>query len=168
MNADGAVTICNHLKSVEEDWSGGFGRNAAEDAAYIKRCPPPTMDLHLADYKVNGHTVTFDGTQALAFREAADGGLTAFCGMDSRQITVDGKSTVYADQTMPLVMWAHIPVQRRVPLYDKAQEGHYNLISALHKSLRGSDTDAALYRAKNGGRNQLAVVGEEQPVASTP
>ncbi len=36
-------------------------------------------------------------------------------------------------------------VQRRMPLYDKAQEGHFNLISALHKSLRGSDTDAALY-----------------------
>lgn len=36
-------------------------------------------------------------------------------------------------------------VQQRVPLYDKAQEAHYNLISALHKSLRGSDTDAALY-----------------------
>jgi putative ATPase len=36
-------------------------------------------------------------------------------------------------------------VQRRAPLYDKAQEGHYNLISALHKSLRGSDTDATLY-----------------------
>jgi len=36
-------------------------------------------------------------------------------------------------------------VQRRMPLYDKAQEGHYNLISALHKSLRGSDVDASLY-----------------------
>lgn len=36
-------------------------------------------------------------------------------------------------------------VQKRMPLYDKSQEGHYNLISALHKSLRGSDTDAALY-----------------------
>jgi putative ATPase len=36
-------------------------------------------------------------------------------------------------------------VQRRMPLYDKSQEAHYNLISALHKSLRGSDTDAALY-----------------------
>ena len=36
-------------------------------------------------------------------------------------------------------------VQKRAPIYDKAQEGHYNLISALHKSLRGSDTDAALY-----------------------
>ncbi|WP_339834542.1 replication-associated recombination protein A [uncultured Parvibaculum sp.] len=36
-------------------------------------------------------------------------------------------------------------VQRRAPLYDKGREGHYNLISALHKSIRGSDCDAALY-----------------------
>lgn len=36
-------------------------------------------------------------------------------------------------------------VQRRAPLYDKSADGHYNLISALHKSVRGSDPDAALY-----------------------
>jgi putative ATPase len=36
-------------------------------------------------------------------------------------------------------------VRQRVPLYDKAADGHYNLISALHKSVRGSDPDAALY-----------------------
>ena len=36
-------------------------------------------------------------------------------------------------------------LQRRAPIYDKAQEGHYNLISALHKTVRGSDPDAALY-----------------------
>jgi len=36
-------------------------------------------------------------------------------------------------------------VQRRAPIYDKSQDGHYNLISALHKSVRGSDADAALY-----------------------
>ncbi|MDB5477843.1 MAG: family ATPase, partial [Alphaproteobacteria bacterium] len=36
-------------------------------------------------------------------------------------------------------------VQQRAPLYDKNQEAHYNLISALHKSVRGSDVDAALY-----------------------
>jgi putative ATPase len=36
-------------------------------------------------------------------------------------------------------------IQRRAPIYDKAQEGHYNLISALHKSVRGSDPDASLY-----------------------
>jgi putative ATPase len=47
-------------------------------------------------------------------------------------------------------------VQRRRPLYDKAQESHYNLISALHKSLRGSDCDAALYwyaRMLSGGED---------------
>ncbi len=51
-------------------------------------------------------------------------------------------------------------VQKRAPLYDKAQEGHYNLISALHKSLRGSDTDAALYwlaRMLAGGEDPLYV-----------
>ncbi len=36
-------------------------------------------------------------------------------------------------------------VQRRAPIYDKSQDGHYNLISALHKSVRGSDPQAALY-----------------------
>ncbi len=36
-------------------------------------------------------------------------------------------------------------VQRRAPIYDKSEDGHYNLISALHKTVRGSDPDAALY-----------------------
>ena len=36
-------------------------------------------------------------------------------------------------------------VAKRLPLYDKAADGHYNLVSALHKSVRGSDPDAALY-----------------------
>ncbi len=52
-------------------------------------------------------------------------------------------------------------VQRRAPLYDKSQEGHYNLISALHKSLRGSDTDAALYwlaRMLAGGEDPIYIV----------
>ena len=49
-------------------------------------------------------------------------------------------------------------LQRRLPLYDKHQEGHYNLISALHKSIRGSDPDAALYwlsRMLNAGEDPL-------------
>lgn len=49
-------------------------------------------------------------------------------------------------------------VQRRAPLYDKSREGHYNLISALHKSIRGSDPDAALYwlaRMLAGGEDPL-------------
>ncbi len=47
-------------------------------------------------------------------------------------------------------------LQRRAPIYDKSQEGHYNLISALHKTVRGSDPDAALYyfcRMIDGGED---------------
>lgn len=47
-------------------------------------------------------------------------------------------------------------IQRRAPLYDKADDGHYNLISALHKSVRGSDVNAALYwfaRMLEGGED---------------
>jgi putative ATPase len=51
-------------------------------------------------------------------------------------------------------------VQRRAPIYDKSQDGHYNLISALHKSVRGSDPDAALYwlaRMLSGGEDPLYI-----------
>jgi putative ATPase len=51
-------------------------------------------------------------------------------------------------------------VQRRAPLYDKSRDGHYNLISALHKSVRGSDPDAALYwlaRMLDGGEDPLYI-----------
>tara|TARA_B100000965_G_scaffold301981_1_gene260609 strand:- start:1372 stop:2673 length:1302 start_codon:yes stop_codon:yes gene_type:complete len=51
-------------------------------------------------------------------------------------------------------------VQKRMPIYDKGQESHYNLISALHKSLRGSDADAALYwfaRMLDGGEDPLYI-----------
>ena len=51
-------------------------------------------------------------------------------------------------------------LQRRAPVYDKSQEGHYNLISALHKSVRGSDPDAALYylaRMLDAGEDPLFI-----------
>ncbi|MFY0615743.1 MAG: replication-associated recombination protein A, partial [Hyphomicrobiaceae bacterium] len=51
-------------------------------------------------------------------------------------------------------------VQRRAPVYDKSGEGHYNLISALHKSVRGSDPDASLYwlaRMLDGGEDRLFI-----------
>ncbi len=52
-------------------------------------------------------------------------------------------------------------LQQRPAVYDKAQESHYNLISALHKSLRGSDVQAGLYwlaRMLAGGENPLYIV----------
>ena len=47
-------------------------------------------------------------------------------------------------------------LQRRLPVYDKDREGHYGLISALHKAIRGSDPDAALYYLA-----RMLVAGEE-------
>ena len=60
-------------------------------------------------------------------------------------------------------------VQRRAPIYDKAQEGHYNLISALHKSVRGSDPDAALYylaRMFDAGEDPLFIARRVVRMAS--
>lgn len=60
-------------------------------------------------------------------------------------------------QELNRVDLAHF-VQRRLPIYDKDREEHYNLISALHKAVRGSDVDAALYwlaRMLRGGEDPL-------------
>lgn len=60
-------------------------------------------------------------------------------------------------------------LQRRAALYDRASEQHYNLISALHKSLRGSDPDAALYwfaRMLEGGEDPLYIARRLIRVAS--
>ena len=74
----------------------------------------------------------------LALRAMADG--------DGRALLNLAEVLFAADPGSPLDVRALMErVQRRAPLYDKSQDGHYNLISALHKSLRGSDTDAALY-----------------------
>jgi putative ATPase len=60
-------------------------------------------------------------------------------------------------------------LQKRRPAYDKDREGHYNLISALHKSVRGSDPDAALYwlaRMLQGGEDPLYIARRMQRMAS--
>jgi putative ATPase len=60
-------------------------------------------------------------------------------------------------------------LQRRSPAYDKDREEHYNLISALHKSVRGSDPDAALYwlaRMLEGGEDPLFIARRLMRMAS--
>ncbi len=72
--------------------------------------------------------------------------LKAMADGDGRYVLVMAEEifSLPTDKTLDPAQLAQF-VQRRRPLYDKAQESHYNLISALHKSLRGSDCDAALY-----------------------
>jgi putative ATPase len=85
-----------------------------------------------------GNLLPLTDDARIALRAMADG--------DGRYLLnmVEGLADVSAEAPLDSAGLAEA-VQQRAPLYDKSQEGHYNLISALHKALRGSDTDAALY-----------------------
>jgi putative ATPase len=84
--------------------------------------------------------------KALPLQPDARAALRAMADGDGRYLLNLAESLFErADEPAMDVAGLAAAVQRRLPLYDKAQESHYNLISALHKSLRGSDADAALY-----------------------
>jgi putative ATPase len=85
-----------------------------------------------------GRTLPLDDGARTALKAMADG--------DGRYLLnlVEELFTLKPDAPLDNAALAEA-VQRRAPVYDKKQESHYNLISALHKSLRGSDADAALY-----------------------
>lgn len=103
---------------------------------------------------LTGHRLPLDGDARRALIAMADG--------DGRYLlNMAEQLQALPDPGTPLdtAALAH-HIQQRAPLYDKAQEGHYNLISALHKSMRGSDPDAALYwlaRMLDGGEDPLFV-----------
>ena len=82
----------------------------------------------------------------LPLQDDARAALIAMADGDGRYLynMVEEQSAYPADQPLDTQGLMQV-VQRRAPVYDKAQEGHFNLISALHKALRGSDCDAALY-----------------------
>lgn len=89
-------------------------------------------------------------TARRALRAMADGDGRYLLNMMDSVLAIAEPATVFDDSDLASI------AQRRSPLYDKTQEAHYNLISALHKSLRGSDVDAALYwfaRMLDGGED---------------
>jgi len=101
-----------------------------------------------------GHRLPLSDESRTALRAMADGDGRFLFNLAEEVAQLQTENPVGPDELAQLV-------QRRAPLYDKAQEGHYNLISALHKSLRGSDTDAALYwlaRMLAGGEDPVYIV----------
>ena len=96
-----------------------------------------------------GHRLPLDVDARAALKAMADG--------DGRYV-LNLAEELFTLPQEPLLTTAKLAraVQKRAPLYDKRQESHFNLISALHKSVRGSDPDAALYwlaRMFNGGED---------------
>jgi putative ATPase len=101
-----------------------------------------------------GHPLALTDEARTALRAMADGDGRFLLNMTEEMAQLQTEEPLGPDELARLV-------QRRAPLYDKAQEGHYNLISALHKSLRGSDTDAALYwlaRMLAGGEDPIYIL----------
>ncbi len=95
--------------------------------------------------------LTAEARHALLGMADGDGRTVLNLAQDVYDATRDGEPPVEAEKLVTLV-------QRRAPLYDKNRDGHYDLISALHKAVRGSDPDAALYwfcRMIDGGEAPL-------------
>jgi putative ATPase len=103
-----------------------------------------------------------DAGRALPLDDDARAALVAMADGDGRYLlNLAEQLQALPEGTAPLdTAGLAAEVQKRAPIYDKAQEGHYNLISALHKSMRGSDPDAALYwlaRMLDGGEDPLFI-----------
>ncbi len=95
--------------------------------------------------------LTEDARQTLLGMADGDGRGVLNLAEDVYAATRAGDPPIEAEKLVALV-------QRRAPLYDKNRDGHYDLISALHKSVRGSDPDASLYwfcRMIDGGEDPL-------------
>jgi putative ATPase len=96
-----------------------------------------------------------DAGRKLPVDEQARATLKAMADGDGRYVLSMAEQILSQDETLDTEALLTI-VQRRAPLYDKDDDAHYNLISALHKSVRGSDADAALYwfaRMLEGGEH---------------
>lgn len=96
-----------------------------------------------------------EGGRPLPLTAAARTTLKALADGDGRYALSLVEQVLSQDKTLDTPDLLQL-VQRRAPLYDKSDDGHYNLMSALHKSVRGSDVDAALYwfaRMLDGGED---------------
>ena len=131
------------------------------NSALLSRCK--VFILNALDAEALGRIVTRAETllgRPLPVTPEARAGLIELADGDGRYL-INLLESVYdltpAGVTLDAVSLLKL-VQQRAPVYDKDREGHYNLISAVHKSLRGSDTDAALYwaaRMLEGGEDPL-------------
>lgn len=89
--------------------------------------------------EVQGRKLPLDDEARAALARMADGD-----GRAALTLVEEVWRAARADEVFDAAQLQDI-LQRRAPIYDKSADGHYNLISALHKSVRGSDPDAALY-----------------------
>ncbi|MBO6766543.1 replication-associated recombination protein A [Maricaulis sp.] len=118
----------------------------------LKRLDDAGLDQLIARAETEmGRTLPLDAGARTALRSMADGDGRYLLNLVEEAFTFDPETPVDAAALAQLL-------NKRATAYDKDREEHYNLISALHKSVRGSDPDAALYwfaRMLEGGEDPL-------------
>jgi putative ATPase len=132
------------------------------NGALLSRCQVYVLrrldDVALASLLAKAET--YEG-RPLPLDGEARAALTAMADGDGRYLLTLAETLFNIGAAQPMDTKALSQVlQKRSPAYDKDREEHYNLISALHKSIRGSDPDAALYwlaRMLEGGENPLFI-----------
>lgn len=118
------------------------------NAALLSRAQVLTFKTHSPDSlltlldraeEVQGQPLPLDDEARQVLVRMSDGDGRAALSLAEEVYRSAGDNEIFDAEKLQSVL------QRRAPVYDKGQDGHYNLISALHKSVRGSDPDAALY-----------------------
>jgi len=133
---DGTITL---IGATTENPS--FELNAAllsrAQVFVLKRLDDAALEALLQQAEQDaGRALPIDGEARAMLKAMADG--------DGRYALAMAEQVLAQNQVLDTEALLAM-VQRRAPLYDKADDAHFNLISALHKSVRGSDADAALY-----------------------
>jgi putative ATPase len=149
---DGTVTL---VGATTENPS--FELNAAllsrATVLVFKPLSPEALEELLARAEqVEDRALPLDADARASLIRMADGDGRAGLSLAEEVWRAAGKGEIFGQERLQAVL------QRRAPIYDKSQDGHYNLISALHKSVRGSDPQAALYyfcRILDGGEDPM-------------
>jgi putative ATPase len=132
------------------------------NGALLSRCQVYVLK-RLSDEALNSLLEKAEGYEGRPLPMDADArnALIAMADGDGRYLLTLAETLFHIGSAEPMDTKALSQVlQKRSPAYDKDREEHYNLISALHKSVRGSDPDAALYwlaRMLEGGENPLFI-----------
>ncbi|MEZ5709245.1 MAG: replication-associated recombination protein A [Blastomonas sp.] len=116
----------------------------------LRRLDEAAMETLLARAEaLAGKTLPLDKEARRALTASADGDGRFLLNQAETLLAIGGETPLGPQEMIALL-------HRRMPVYDKDREGHYNLISALHKAMRGSDPQAALYYLA-----RMLVAGEE-------
>ncbi len=103
---NGTTMVVHHYRTHRENWPDGFSRDPVADDLCLKENPMPSDEVSLKDFKVNGHTVSYQGRLSVGFRLNDRQNLIAFDGRDCNGITLDGKSFTFSDSPVERISFA--------------------------------------------------------------